>query len=176
MLCFRLLSTPVSELTPSYRGLYRNEPYPQPSWDADLFELWHKYTSYLGTGNEGITDEMSLDEMRRFEKELSLSSKHSFEIVCISDEYIDLSGLEYLGADIVGAGGYSLIGDVPEDYSGNMQSCKIYRLLYDSKDYLNKYGLIGTLNKANEILKMACTVSDNSLENEDWHIVHLYSL
>ena len=174
MVHFKILSDPISNSKVSYKGLYRSEPYPKPLWNDEVFMLWHKYTSYV-TKKPGITDEMTVDEMLRFVDTLTKYSDKAFELIYFSDEKVSLFNSDYYGIDIVGAGGYSVIGDMPTVYSDDKQSADVYRFLHKS-NLLNAYGLIKSIESATAAVEMMKSISDNSIEPEDWHIVHVYKV
>lgn len=81
----------------NYKGLYRSEPFPGDSPSERMLELWYKYCN---DGINGVTDELSLNEMKELAKLSSEISGEEFEVVYVSHEKTCPHNSVFYGIDI----------------------------------------------------------------------------
>ena len=85
--------SPTHDGDKNYKGLYRSEPFPGDSPSERMLELWYKYCN---DGINGITDELSLDEM----KELATLSGDDFEVIYVSERGKCPNNAIFYGIDV----------------------------------------------------------------------------
>jgi hypothetical protein len=179
-----VLSTPISiTAPPNYRGLYRSEPFPQLNANNRMKSLWTRYIQYLEPLiNMGITTELTLDELKHFANLATTDIGEEYEVILFSENLECQQKAVYYGIDVSGLGGYSIIG---EGLFKN--SSKISNDLYCLFDIISRYfrsklnsnGLFNTIEDAadfREILIELALLSPNIVEQEDWHVLHIFKI
>lgn len=179
---FKILSKPISNKAPvNYKGLYRSEPFPQSEEDEEFLSLWDRYASYYEPlHNLGITIELTFDEIKYFSNLATNQIGDNFEIIFFNEIKDCPYESEYYGIDVIGIGGYSIIGeglfnvskksilfclmDVLTRYFNNKLNCNY---LFDSVDDALSF---------RSILKELDELKPGSIESEDWRIVHVFKV
>ena len=150
--CYKILSTPISDVKGSnYKGLYRSEPYPQSESDKEYIYLWDRYVQYLGPlTHMGITSELSLDELNYLAKISTERSGVYHEVIYFDSIPKCPHPSEYLGIDVTGIGGYSIVGEDFFQADGTKNLWYVLSQYFRQK--VNKNGLFATIEDANSFL------------------------
>lgn len=177
---YKILSTPLSRLAPNkYKGLYRSEPFPKNDSDGYFMELWEQYIQYQEDCTENrVFAHLPINELKEFATQATKTIGDPFEVVYTSENNRCPHNAIYYGVDVVGIGGYSLIGDGLFIHAGeeHMILCVIGDYF---RKILNAHSLFNTEHEALQFkrtLEELMLVSPNLIENEDWKCVHVFGL
>ena len=178
---YLILSCPMGRTSsPNYRGVYRNEPsFPEVSFDENAISLWYRSVEYPMSSNIGISTELSFDELKYLTWAANQTANNAYEIVYLSDDAHCPHTSIYYGVDVIGIGGYSMLGD------GLFANSRPHPLWYSSKVFnqyfssqLNEYGLLSEKdailfrNLLFEVEKLA----PGCIEPENWRIIHVFKV
>ncbi len=182
--CYKVLSTPMSNHVPNYKGLYRSEPFPRSEKNIQLLDLWKKYVQYIEPFTHmGITTELTIDELKYLADLATQDTGDCYEVIYFCEHKECPLQAEYYGIDVTGVGGYSIVGGNffidSKDYIDN----GIYNL-YDVinqhfRARLNSYGLFSVMEDAisfRTVLKELDSLSPGIIEKEDWQILHIFKV
>ena len=178
--CYRVLSKLLSRKAPyGYRGIARQEPVFREEDGEDIHRLWYKYYEYYETGAiTGVSNELKLDELFYFCKEISIKHNVNYEVISIGGEKNLAVDAKYYGIDVASIGGYSMIGegffhDCVQDDNAPC-SKKIRSINQFFKNKLNQYGLFNNEEDASAFLKVLAELRSCGLvEQEESYIFHI---
>lgn len=143
-----------------------------------FMELWYKYCKQAEFSHErGITNELTLLELRELSKLATHETGESFEIViCDYTEFYCENTIAY-GYDVTGFGGYSLIGDgfFGDDPVWNPTWMTMEQRQF-FKSSLNKYGLFPSKAVADKFQFLLTHTLSDEIEGEDWKSVFIAHL
>ena len=176
---FKILSTPLSALAPNtYKGLYRSEPFPKNDSTTCFLELWERYVQYQEDCLVGNVSVFPLNELKELAVQASKISGEVFEVIYMSEDNNCPHNAIYYGIDVIGSGGYSLIGDgLFIKGEGGKKILSVIGEYFRKK--LNSYSLFSTDNQAlcfKRTLEELTVISPNLIENEAWKCVHVFGL
>lgn len=182
---YKILSSPQCEkASPSYKGLYRTEPFPPTSENSSYISLWKKYAQYyetdIGHDIKGICDELSLSELKSLSELASRHSYTEYELIYFNTIQDCPFSACYYGIDVVSSGGYSLLGENLFTVSPLQPNDFLFSALNQHfSGKLNQYALFSHLDDAKnfcEVLKNINTTMPNYIEKENWNIVHIFRI
>jgi hypothetical protein len=158
--------------------VYRSEPFPLQNSNREFLALWQKYVNYIEPSTHiGVSNEMTLSELKRLTSLSTAMTDKEFELIALStkEEYLD--NHHFYGIDIVGVGGYSLLGDGCWLESRNEADSHMKEKAY-FKDKLNRNLLFSSARDAEELLTLlkASASCDLQIENEKWQMVYVYKI
>lgn len=176
---YKVLSKPISPMAPNnYKGLYRSEPFPHSSNNKRYIDLWERYVKYLEPlVNMGITNELSLEELDELAEFASKETKDIYEVIQFSESINLTYQAQIYGFDVVGLGGYSMIGDGCFEYQETMLADNHWGVIVDIySGKTNQYGLFDRFDDADSFCKKLIELQliyPSCLEQEDWRIVSI---
>ena len=164
---------------PNYKGLYRSKPLPKSNGKNRFMSLWQRYVQY-NDKNLGVTTELTIDELKDLADLAYKASGDCHEVIFFDETFACPYKAEYYGADVVGFGGYSMVG---ENFFHDSMVNGVYNL-YDVinqhfRAKLNCNRLFNRLEDAVSfyiVLNDLKTLSPNSVEQEEWHVVHIFKI
>lgn len=168
----------------NYKGLYREQPFPNSVASPEMIALWECYVQHCEErGRVGITDELSLDELLRLAK-LSQECMHTpFEVIYFNREHLCPYPGAYYGIDVTGNGGYSILGEGGFSCSGQCRSESLRKALQTGNmslaPMLNQYGLFRTEAEADGFVLFLNHLSaeyPGCIEDEHWTKVHIWKI
>jgi len=164
-----------------YKGLHRMEPSWSEKADARIIELLTKYVQYYENAM-GITTELSLDELHELANWYSINLEEAYELIYFTDESTYPCEAFYYGIDVVGYGGYSMLGEglfrnPHDDANSTYYLLDVVNQYFAAK--LNQNGLFYSMEDAisfRGVLKEWEGIFPGFIEKEDWKIVHIFSV
>jgi len=188
MVFYKVLSEPMSvHAPPNYKGLYRIEPSPRANKiednDERFMSLFYRYAQYY-EANMGITKELTMKELKEFANLSTQELGTLYEVVFFSESLEDFCQSTNYGIDVIGAGGYSMIGDgmfvIPQKTFVSKRK-KSWRFLLEEgnqrfKEKLNANGLFDSLEDAMDFrstLYKLNALYPGSIEDEDWRVINI---
>jgi len=172
---YEVLSKPRSPLMPNYKGLYRVGPLPQSNESNRFLSLWQRYAQHADK-NPGVTTELSIDELHEFANLATQQTGDYYEVIFFSESFECPHRADYYGIDVVGFGGYSMVG---EGFFAQSES-HLYDLLNRHfMAQLNSSGLFSAIEDASifrGVLNDLNRLSPGCVEQEDWRIVHVFNV
>jgi hypothetical protein len=176
---YKVLSKPMSACAQRYKGLYRSEPFPCSNKCKRFVYLWQKYVQYNDKAM-GISTELTTTELKEFANLASQETGECYDLVFFS-EYPDCPHKsDYYGLDVVGFGGYSIVGEnFFRDTSENGTSNLWYIVSQYFRAKINDNGLFETMEDVNSflvVLKDLTKLSPGCVEQEEWRIVHVFKV
>lgn len=178
MEAYQILSTPISPLAPKhYKGLYRSEPFPPDGSCSAFIALWEQYLQYQESGLWNTDPiQIPLNELQKLAALASSATGEPFEIVYTNKENSCPHDAVYYGIDVVGAGGYSLLGDGLFRKGGAPLLSKIRDTF---GRLLNGHALFGTEQEALRFMRTLEEIRATSpglVEDEEWRYIHVFGL
>lgn len=181
---YLILSEPMEASAPrNYKGLYRTGPLPDAASGTEMISLWSRYAQYAASpAHMGVTTELTLEELFRLTQ---LANQHiacRFELIYFSTAKACPYPAVYYGIDVAGFGSYSILGEglfhtAGLQASDTEQEFDAYNRSF--KKQLNRYGLFSSEETAQLFLSTLQNIQKATpgfVENENWRLVHVYSL
>jgi hypothetical protein len=135
---YLVLGDPKSWGPSHYRGLYRDRPpYPGPE-DVEILRLWDRYGEWIeGTGNMGVTSELTLSELKHLAEWYVEHTHVGYELVYFDKTCACPHEAAYYGIDVTGFGGYSILGEGLWGHVDKISRCRwaLRSLLIDARRY-----------------------------------------
>ena len=136
-----VMGSPTHDGDKRYRGLYRSEPFPENSPSKRMLELWYKYCN----SENGITDELSLDELKELAKLSSEISGEEFEVVYVSHEGTCPHDSVFYGIDVYLTyedsylwSGIDCIRKIHEKSASKINSNLLFDNIEDAKEFFDE--------------------------------------
>ena len=167
---FKILGKPIPKKSSNYRGLYRSEPFPQYIEKGRFLSLWERYNQYLESNKRGVTTELSFDELKEFLYLATQDIGEPYEVIFFEESLLRPLWGEYLGVDVAGKGGYSMLG---EDFFRVVKK-KYTALNQHFRARVNENGLFHSEQDAIHFQELLFDLPSSSVEQEDWKIFHLF--
>lgn len=174
-----LQSSPFSDNAPTeYKGLYRLGP-PLPEQATEEYRiLWERYSSAWGVSRlPGITTELTVSELERLRVLSQEQSGRTYELIWCGDTHSFPCSGTFYGIDVVGAGGYSLLGD------GTLvnfdRSIPLSHLRQIVAGKLNQYGLFFDEENARvfcDALWKINRTTPTAIDCDEWRIAYIFRL
>lgn len=179
---YKVLSLPIFDLEcPHYRGLYRVEPPGSDKASNEYINLWQRYVEHYGDGGMGISTQMSVKELQALAVLCKQMTGNDFEVIWFDTERNCPYPSTYYGIDVVGVGGYSLLGEGLFSVNDNtMAMAKRFEELnrfYTAQ--LNENGLFNNIDIAEKFCQTLRWLNkhlEGIIETEEWHTVYVYRL
>ncbi|MFN6433013.1 hypothetical protein [Eubacterium callanderi] len=175
--CYKVLSsTPMPFVKETYKGLHRvGVPYGTGTNKRYLW-LWEKEIEHIESENMGITNELTLDELKEYANLATQETGESYEVIYFSEEKDCPHESEYYGVDVAGVGGYSMVG---EGFFKKGASPVLDILIQYFTEKLNAYGLFSAYEDAvcfRAVIMELGTWRPGSIEDEDWQVFHIFKV
>lgn len=183
MFSYKILGEPRTRRNhPTYRGLYRSEPYygdaiPYP----EILPLVESYIHHLSSKNMGVTNELNFAQLSALTKWSQQVVNPAYELVFLSDEpFCPYTPKEYLGIDVTGLGGYSLLGErFFIESKDHPKSALNHVINHYFKNRLNENYLFRDIETAEWfklLLEEFMALDPGRVEPEDWRAVYLFRI
>ena len=180
---YKVLGFPMCEKARGYKGLYREEPCFIPGkMEYRIERLYHRYCEYYDTSC-GITSELQLDELFALKNWYSMNTSSDFELIYFASDAVDTPEMlnsTYYGIDVVGTGGYSMLGEdffVCSNERPHSKILKVMNMFF--REHVNQHRLFLSLEVANSFLDVLEAINilfPGHIEDEDWRIVHIFNI
>ncbi len=176
---FNILSGPRSSSAPQgYKGLYRLGPPLPEGATGEYLALWYRYVEYLSDDHSmGITTQLNLSELKKLKALSEEQSGAAYELIWFETAAQCPRQGAYYGMDVVGIGGYSLLGEGALVEKSDYPMLSRLRQLVCGK--LNRYGLFSDEEDARAFctaLQRVNQIAPGLIEQEEWRVVHIFSL
>ena len=173
--CYKVLSRPMPFVKEEYKGLDRQEPGYESG--TRYLSLWERYIEYMEPlKNMGITNELTLDELKEYTNLATQETGESYEVIYFSEEKDCPHESEYYGVDVTGVGGYSMVGE-GFFIKGTSPIHDVLTQYFTEK--LNAYGLFGAYEDAEcfrAVIMQLGMWLPGSIEDEDWQVLHIFKV
>ena len=180
---YLVLGDVMNQHASHYKGLYRTQPCPNDPSSPELISLWLRYTAFFEkTSQMGIVEELSLQELFDLASMSQTTSEQLFEVIYFDTEKKCPHPSVYYGIDVTGVGGYSLLGEglfCVSDSEQDPLKQKLSSLNAKFRPQLNSFGLFQEETGAHAFasaLQELMQQHPGLIENENWQIVHVFSL
>ena len=174
-----LQSGPFSDDAPTeYKGLYRLGPPLPEQATKEYHVLWERYSSAWGVSSlPGITTELTVSELEQLRVLSQAQSGRAYELIwCGDTQQSPYPGIFY-GIDVVGAGGYSLLGDgTLVNSDGPISLCHLRQI---ATGKLNQYGLFSDEENAKvfcDALRQINRTTPTAIDCDEWKIAYIFKL
>lgn len=176
---YKILSEPLSKRSLDYKGLYRSEPLPQSGKKNRFFELWQRYSH----DSKGITTELTVSELKELANLASQATDSSYEVVFFDEKFDCPHESVYYGIDVTSWGGYSMLGEgLFYNREENKPQYPYYFVEIINQYFGERINQNGLFENLEDAINFQCVLRElnqffpNYIEQEDWHIVHIFSM